>query len=77
LQFTAKNWRIFGAGIAAIVLGFILLGTGDITIAPVLLLAGYLVLIPWSLIARPSRPRTEGAPVAESPATPPSSAAEV
>ncbi len=53
LRFTRKNWVLFGSGILAIVLGFGLLALGDITVAPFLLLGGYLVLIPWSLIARP------------------------
>jgi uncharacterized membrane protein HdeD (DUF308 family) len=46
-----KNWVLLGAGIVCIVLGFIALGMRDITLAPILLLAGYLVLIPWGLVA--------------------------
>ena len=46
-----KNWILLGAGIMCIVLGFIALSMRDITLAPILLLAGYLVLIPWGLVA--------------------------
>jgi hypothetical protein len=46
-----KNWILLGAGIVCIVLGFIALGLRDITLAPILLLAGYLVLVPWGLVA--------------------------
>ena len=53
LDFRRKNWILFGAGIGCIALGFIVLATGEITLAPVLLLAGYLVLIPWALVSRP------------------------
>lgn len=53
LDFGRKNWILLGAGLAAIVLGFVLLKTGEITLAPILLVAGYLVLIPWALVARP------------------------
>ncbi|MFN8548884.1 MAG: hypothetical protein U0527_13190 [Candidatus Eisenbacteria bacterium] len=54
LDFGKKNWILLGAGLAAVVLGFILLRTGDITLAPILLVTGYLVLIPWALVSRPS-----------------------
>lgn len=56
IDFRRKNWILFGGGLLSIVLGFILLSTGDITLAPILLLLGYLVLIPWALVARPRTP---------------------
>jgi hypothetical protein len=46
-----KNGILLGAGIVCIVLGFIVLGMRNITLAPILLLAGYLVLVPWGLVA--------------------------
>jgi Flp pilus assembly protein TadB len=52
LSFSRKNWILLAAGIASVALGFLFLRFGDITVAPILLLAGYLVLIPWALIAR-------------------------
>ncbi len=57
LDFRRKNWLLLGGGVLSIVLGFLVLSTGDITLAPILLLLGYLVLIPWALVARPSAPR--------------------
>lgn len=53
IDFRRKNWLLFGGGILSIVLGFLLLSSGDITLAPLLLLLGYLVLVPWALVARP------------------------
>jgi hypothetical protein len=52
LRLERKNWILFGAGLASVALGFLLLRFGDITVAPILLVAGYLVLIPWALVAR-------------------------
>jgi hypothetical protein len=51
IELHRKNWILLGAGIVCIVLGFIALSMRDITLAPILLLAGYLVLIPWGLVA--------------------------
>ena len=56
IDFRRKNWILFGSGLLSIVLGFTLLSTGDITLAPILLLLGYLVLVPWALVARPKTP---------------------
>jgi hypothetical protein len=61
LDLGRKNWILFGSGLGAIVLGFVLLSQGDITLAPILLVVGYIVLIPWALVARsraerPTRP---------------------
>ena len=44
------RWKIFSVGMAAIVLGFILLATGDISVAPVLLVLGYCVLVPLAFL---------------------------
>ena len=44
------RWRLFGVGLAAIVLGFVLLAVNNITIAPVLLVLGYCVLVPLSFL---------------------------
>ena len=51
LSFGRKNQILLGAGLLALLLGFLFLRFGDITVAPILLVAGYLVLIPWALIA--------------------------
>ncbi|HEV7587419.1 MAG TPA: hypothetical protein VGO40_04765 [Longimicrobium sp.] len=50
LRFTPKNLALLGAGLAAIILGYVLLGAADNTIAPLLLVLGYAVLIPLGII---------------------------
>ena len=52
LDLGRKNRILFFSGLGAIVLGFLLLSRGDITLAPILLVVGYIVLIPWALVAK-------------------------
>ena len=63
LDLGRKNCILFGSGLGAILLGFVLLSQGDITLAPILLVVGYIVLIPWALVARRTQ---EGPKPAES-----------
>lgn len=44
-----RKW-IMAAGLASIVLGYILLGQGSISAAPALLVLGYCILVPVALI---------------------------
>jgi hypothetical protein len=44
------RWKIFAAGMIAIVAGYVLLAVNDITIAPVLLVLGYCVLVPLAFL---------------------------
>lgn len=44
------NYLIIAAGIVSVLLGYIFLRQGSITLAPILLIAGYVVLIPLGLI---------------------------
>ena len=44
------KWKIFAAGLVSIVVGYILLASNDITIAPVLLVLGYFVLVPLAFL---------------------------
>ena len=60
LHFRRKNWMLFGGGILSILIGFAVLRSGDITVAPFLLLAGYLVLIPWALVAQSKEKKDQG-----------------
>lgn len=48
--FSRRNYLWFGIGIIVIVIGYIFLGMGDITLAPILLVAGYCVIIPISIL---------------------------
>ena len=50
--FGKTNYLIFGAAIVAIIIGYITLAQGSMTLAPVLLVLGYCVLIPISLLLR-------------------------
>jgi hypothetical protein len=50
LPFTKKNYILFAIGIFVIVIGYITLGYGSITLAPILLVLGYCVLIPIAII---------------------------
>ncbi len=45
-----RNWQILGAGLVVIVLGFIALARGSMTLAPFLLVGGYCVLLPAGLL---------------------------
>ncbi len=52
------NYIIFGIGILAIIIGYFVMAKGDtnsfqtLSIAPIVLLIGYLVIIPFSILYR-------------------------
>lgn len=50
LQFSAINGILAVAGILAVTLGYVLLSQGSITAAPLLLVLGYVVLLPLAII---------------------------
>jgi len=56
--FNKKNYLIFGSGVLLIILGYIIMALGDVnsfqslTIAPIILFFGYVILIPIALIYR-------------------------
>ena len=52
VRLTRKNGILFGVALLDIILGYVLLRTGSITLAPILLVTGYCVLIPWAIMAR-------------------------
>lgn len=49
-RFTALNYGVMAVGVAAIVLGYILLDDGSVTAAPLLLVLGYAVLLPLGVL---------------------------
>jgi hypothetical protein len=57
-MFSALNYKLFAISFALLVLGYILLGQGPVTnplslsVAPVILVAVYLVLLPIAIIAK-------------------------
>jgi hypothetical protein len=46
-----RNIQIFAAGLAAIVLGYVVLSLGGESLATILLVGGYLGLLPWAILA--------------------------
>lgn len=50
LEFTSVNAALGAAGVASLVAGYWLLGQGSITAAPLLLVLGYVVLLPMAII---------------------------
>jgi uncharacterized membrane protein HdeD (DUF308 family) len=54
------NWAMLLAGIVAVLFGYVLLSRGSVTAAPLLLVLGYLVLIPAGLIAGLRKPDERG-----------------
>ncbi len=46
---SSRQWSLI-AGLVAITAGYVLLGRGDITVAPLLLVGGYCVLVPLYLL---------------------------
>ena len=50
--FGPKNYLIFAIAMVVIIVGYITLGYGSITIAPILLVLGYCVLIPIAIIIK-------------------------
>lgn len=52
LAFTRRNWLMFGAGLITIILGFYALSKGSITLAPILLVLGYCVVVPLAILLK-------------------------
>jgi len=52
IPFGRKNYIIFALAAAVILAGYVALSRGSITLAPILLLSGYLVLVPWGILAK-------------------------
>jgi hypothetical protein len=65
LPFTKRNYYIFLVGLAAIILGYIALSQGSITLAPILLVLGYCVILPVAILYRGKDEVTSAAPKSE------------
>jgi hypothetical protein len=50
--FTLVNYVLFAGGLLDIIIGWFLLRGGHITIAPLMLIAGYCVIIPLAIVLR-------------------------
>ncbi len=59
-DFSRNNYLILGLGLLFIVVGFIFLGVGDITVSPILLVLGYCVIIPVGILYPKKKIDAEG-----------------
>lgn len=50
IRWGRRNIALFTGGLVAVSVGYLLLAQGDITLAPILLVAGYCILIPLAFI---------------------------
>jgi hypothetical protein len=61
--FSSKNLMLFGIGLVLLTLGYILLGQGPVdnplskTVAPIVLIGVYCVLIPYAIMAKSKEPK--------------------
>jgi uncharacterized membrane protein len=61
LPFSKRNWRFFFLGLGVILIGYIFLsippaqGVFSLTLAPILLVVGYCVIIPVAILLRGHR----------------------
>jgi len=53
------NWLLLFLGVVSIALGFWFLSKGSITLAPILMVLGYCVLIPIGLILKLRKPKVQ------------------
>jgi len=64
LSFTKINYLLFAIGIAVIIIGYICMATGEtysfrsLTVAPIILLVGYLIIIPLAILYRKKEEKT-------------------
>ncbi len=52
IRFGRTNYLLLLGGLLSIVFGYLTLSWGSITVAPILLVLGYCVLIPFGIVAR-------------------------
>ncbi len=64
-DFTTTNYILFGIGLALIIVGYFVMAAGEVnsfqslTIAPIMLFIGYIIVIPAGLIYREKSPEVE------------------
>ena len=64
-NFSAPNYVLFGIGLALIIVGYLIMATGEVnsfqslTLAPIMLFIGYIIVIPAALIYREKSPEVE------------------
>jgi len=65
LPFTKRNWTWMGIGLLVIIIGYIALSQGSITLAPILLVLGYCVIIPIAILLGEKKKKEEKTPKPE------------
>ena len=50
LRFSLVNWILLGVGVLAVVLGYLALAQGSTVLAPLLLVLGYVILVPLGIV---------------------------
>ena len=64
-DFTTTNYILFGIGLALIIVGYLVMATGEVnsfqslTLAPIMLFIGYIIFLPAALIYREKSPEVE------------------
>ena len=64
-DFSTPNYVLFGIGLALIIVGYFVMASGEVnsfqslTIAPIMLFVGYIIVIPAGLIYREKSPEVE------------------
>lgn len=64
--FTTINYVLFGVGLLLIIVGYFVMAMGEVnsfqslTLAPIMLFAGYIVVIPLALIIQPKKTKDLG-----------------
>ena len=67
-SFSTVNYALFGIGLALIILGYIVMASGEVnsdqslTVAPIILFVGYIIFIPAALIYRDNNLENEENP---------------
>lgn len=52
IRFGKANYLLLSLGILSIALGYLTLSKGSITLAPILLVVGYCILIPFGIVIK-------------------------
>ncbi len=65
LSFSKSNYLLFALGILIIIIGYFIMASGDtnsfkaLTLAPIILLIGYLVLVPAAILYKQQKSKTK------------------